>query len=394
MKKRCNYIIVIVLFILIMILIILFFINKYEKIDLKNKANYILEQMYVLKKGKYNFNNGIIYNDDNTYVKDKYDISGNGSIEVDKYGNVKFYIDTNKYCISKTSLGNINISKGKCNGFKEIKVEFIRNNNILSFITNINKSEYLISNKDDLNGTWIENNEGTLVLNSYTQGDNYIWFKDSYGNISEPIKFNVDCLDTISNSYDSSVFYCSGSKVTIDNIKWIVLKDTNNKITLIQDKSIKEKLSHCILNKNGECQLTNLDNQYIWDNSYINLYLNFEYINSLSNETKNNIVEEEVCVDNNSICGNEKCIGYTKEEIINNNYTCNNYKKYKIRLITYDEYNNLYKKINKNIIGTNLWILNTFMDNKSSMIDINNDVYINEELSAYHYVKPVITLLK
>ena len=126
----------------------------------------------------------------------------------------------------------------------------------------------------------------------------------------------------------------------------------------------------------------------------INQYLNSEYIHNFSESTKSNIIEEDICIDTQSICDNEKCIGYTRSEIEENSYICNLYTKSKIRLITYDEYNYLYNKLDKNIIGNNYWILNTYIDNKGSLIDDNHEIFINEELYIEHNIKPVISLSK
>ena len=377
-----------------MIFIIFFFIEKNNEIHIKNNTKIMLEDIYKLKSGNYIFKEGSIYNNNDYIVSDYHNVSGVGKINVDNYGNVEFYIDTNNYCISKTYLGSVEISKKKCKDFKEIEVEFIRNNNTLSFITNLDKSEYMISTKDDFKGIWIENNNSTVVLESYNEGDNYIWFKDSDGNVSDVIEFKVECLITNNTKYNKNVFYCSGSKVIIDDISWIVIKDTYDKITLISNEAIDKKLPHCIKGIDGNCQFIDKEIIYNWDNSYINQYLNYEYIKNLSDDTVNSIVDEEICIDIDVECDNEKCIGLTKKEIEEKGYTCNIYTKSKLRLITYSEYNYLYNNLNKNIIGTNYWIMNTYLENKGSIIDNNDDIFIDEELYLLHYVKPVISLYK
>lgn len=393
MKKRSKYVLVLVSFLIIMSLVIFFFMNKYKNINIKNKAINLLEKVYKLEKGEYEYKDGVIYNDTNSYVSDSYDIKGKGKINIDKYGNVKFYINSDSICIYKNSLGNIEISNNNCNSFNDIDIQMINNNNKVSFITNRNNLEYMISTKDDFKGKWIKNNESTVVLNSYNEGNNYIWFKDKNGILSDVFKFNIECLQTKNTKYDKNVFYCTNSEVIIDNINWIVIKDDSNEITLMKKDSLKDKYTHC-MKEDNECLFINYDEKYNIENSYIINHLNSVYINDLSKETISSIVEEEICIDNKNLCDDEMCIGYTKEEIEKNNYICDKYTKTKIRLITYDEYNYIRSKVEASSIGNNFYILNSFIENKASIIDNNYDVYINEDFNSPHYIKPVITISK
>ena len=73
----------------------------------------MLNDLYLLEEGDYSFKDGIL--------NDKYYFDGNGTIIVDKYGNIKFNINTQNGCISKTSLGSVKYSNSKCDSFKIIE---------------------------------------------------------------------------------------------------------------------------------------------------------------------------------------------------------------------------------------------------------------------------------
>lgn len=376
-----------------MFIIILFFMDKYKNIDIINKSNDFISKLSNLSEGNYEYNNGII---SNSNIDNKFNIKGNGYINKDKYGNIKFYINYGKKCLYKSPLGNVKILNKNCNKFNDLEVKLIKNNSKISFTSLENNLEYLISNKDDLKGNWIKQKyNGNLIINSYNEGKNYIWFKDSMGNLSNMIEFEADCLFAESSNYNKDVFYCSGSNILLNNIEWYVIKDNGNEISLMQKESLNEKLPHCLKYRNERCYYEKDNyNKYNWDNSYINYYLNNVYINELDTKIKNKLIEKEICSDLNSECDNEKCIGYTKEYILKNNYKCNSYSKTKVRILSYDEYEYIYTKHGHNITGNNYWITNSFSDNKGSIIDKDNSVFILEELTSKNNIKPVITISK
>ena len=134
----------------------------------------------------------------------------------------------------------------------------------------------------------------------------------------------------------------------------------------MKQNPIDEKLSQCTSEVSEYCYYTENDtNKYKWSNSYINYYLNNVYIKTLSSELSSKIKEDAICDDfiNVGCTDNEGCGGYTEEEITKNNYTCNNYSKSKIRIISYNEYVKLYDSVkNKSILKGNYWIINNGID--------------------------------
>lgn len=398
MKKKLKYILVIISFIIIMIGILYYFNIKRSDIRLLNKAKSLLEYSYNLESGDYTFSDGVIISSDTNYVSDKFNIKGKGNINIDKYGNVKFYINTNNYCINKTAVGKIELLEEKCDGFKTINVKAIKNNSKISFTSLYEELEYKISTKDDFNGEWIkENYSGNLIINTYREGKNYIWFKDSKGNISDVLTFEADCLQTNNAKYDEDILYCSGSTVIVDDIDWLVIEDKKSSITLMTKDSVDIKLPHCFTYESDYCYTTkNKKTDYKWSNSYINYYLNNIFINKLSNDTKNKLKLSYICDDyDNNSCDNEGCLGYRKEIIENNNYSCNNYTTSLIRLIDFNEYNYIYSKIgeNKNIEGR-YWIMNSYSKDKASIIDNDYEVFILENPLNENEIKPLIILNK
>ena len=399
MKKR-DYLIVLILFIICMIFILIFFSNKKTDIRLLNRAKEMLKDIYTLESKDYDFKNGYIINDD-VALLNKFYFDGNGNINIDKYGNIKMLIDTKEGCISKTSLGNIVLSKNKCNKYKVIESKIVKNNSNISFLLNEENLEYKISNKDDFKGTWIKQEyKDNLILNYFKEGNNYIWFKDSKGNISEAYKFNVDCLYTTKANYKSDVFYCTGSTIVLDNIEWIVIEDTNLKIKLMKRIPIEKKLSHCLDKESNEyCFYTNnKKNTHNWEKSYINYYLNNEYINKISDSIKNKLEDFYICDEyDNFKCDKESCGGRTKEEILVNNWSCKKYIKSKIKIISYDEYNLLYTKLKKNdkkMIDGNYWAINSYQIDKGSSIQYGFEFYILEDLTKKLDIRPIIEVTK
>ncbi len=378
--------------------IILFIFNKiYFKTYLINDTNELLKFSYSLPEGEYDFKNGIVYSNSNV-IYDKYFLDGNGKIFVDKYGNVKLLIESNNKCISKTSVGYIKISNGSCLKFDELKVELIRNNSKISFNTNKDNLEYKISSEDDFKGVWIKKDyTGNIIIESYREDDNYIWFKDEEGNISDAIKFSVNCLNTNKTNYKSDIFYCSGSTVIIDNIEWVVIEDTNSKIKLMKLTPIDNKLYNCSQEESNYCfYMNNKKSSYKWSNSFINFYLNNIYIDSLSEELKSKLSVNYICDDYDVFdCDKSSCGGYSKEEIEYYGYNCNNYIESKIKVISYDEFNYVFvKSKNKNVLNGRYWAINSYSKDKASVVQSDYEFYILENPTSIVDVKPVIVLEK
>lgn len=397
MKKK-KYLILTIIFILILSCILICFNKIYFKTDLYNKTNRLLEYLYIVEdEGDFDLKNGVVYKD-KEIMNGKVFLDGNGKINIDKYGNVKFLINSNDKCISKTSLGSIKITKGRCGDFKNIKVKIIKNNSNISFETNENDLEYKLSKNDDFKGEWIHDNyDKNIIIKSFRENDNFIWFKDSEGNISDVNIFNVSCLDTNNTKYSSNVFYCSGSTIILDNIEWVVLEDTNNRIKLMKYEPIDKKLSHCLTEKSNFCYYTKKENSsYSWSKSYINYYLNYIFINSLSEEIQKKLIVNNICDDYDTFnCNKDSCGGYSKEEINYYNYSCSKYTESKIKLISYDEYNYVYfKSKNRRVLNGNYWAINSYSKDKGSVVQGNYEYYILENPTSKLDIKPVILIEK
>ena len=397
MKQKRKVFIVIIIFIVLMGVVLIFFMNKYSNINIINKANSLLSDLYSLKEGNYKLKDGIIVSNSGSVISKKYYFDGNGNINIDKYGNVRFNINYSDKCVSKTSVGSVKLNKGNCNKYTNFVVNIIRNNSKISFTSNKNNLSYKLSYNDDFKGKWVKFDTENLILNQYREGKNYIWFKDSDGNISDVIEFEVDCLDTKKANYNKKVFYCSGSTVVLDNYEWIVIEDNNRSTKLMKYLPIDEKMSHCTSEYSEYCYYSkSTNNVYTWENSYINYYLNNIFIEKLSDEVKNNLEEIEICNEyDNYTCDNESCGGYSKEEIEYNNYTCNNYIKSKIKIISFDEYNYVYgRSKDKKVINGNYWAINSYTNDKGSSVQYNYDFYILEDLNNKLDIKPVIVIRK
>lgn len=398
MKQGIKYTIVFIIFLAIMIAIFTVYSNRYDKVKYLNGGTSLLKQLYELETGNYKYENGKIYGVNEIYSADSYYFDGEGNIEIDKYGNVRFYIDTDGFCVYKNYVGDINFTKTKCNKFYSVDIELIKNNNKISFTSLDNNLEYKISTKDDFMGEWIkEEYNGNIIINSYFDGKNYIWFKNSDGNISDVVEFNVDCLNANGATYNKEVFYCSGSIVSVDGIEWVVVNDSSDEITLMTKKSLENKMSHCSSEISEFCYYdSKITYAYKWSSSLVNYYLNNTFINELSEDTKSNLVTKYVCDEYmNMTCDDGNCGGYSKETINHNNWSCTDYTPSNVRLISFDEYNHLYSKLGDNslIKGTYLMI-NSLTMNKASIVDTDYSVYINEDIINVNKIRPVITLKK
>ena len=385
MKKRDKYFLVTMAFLMIMILVLSYFYNRYNNTGLINESKELLGDIYKLKSGTYELRNGILYNIKEERINNKEYIKASGYIDIDKYLNVRFKLNKDNFCISKTYLGNIKFENNNCGNYDEIKVQMIKNNNNISFETNMSL-DYMISNKDDFKGIWkSQGNNQNIIIKSYNEGKNYIWFRDKDGNLSKTYSFEINCLDTTNAKYNSDVFYCSGSTIILDDIKWVVIKDNNTSIKLMKYLPLDEKMNY-----------TDNTNDFSYSNSLVNNYLNNTFINELSKETLNKLLTIEICDDyTNNYCNNEICGGREKEEIERNNYICSTYTSSKVKLISYDDYNYAYAKSkNKESLSGNYLSINSFEYGKVSSILYNYDYYILEEVTNKLDIRPVIIVNK
>ena len=395
-KKTKKYLILFVCFVLILILALVFFMFRFKYIGIRNDANHLLKDLYNMDSGAYSLKNGILYQNDYKIASKAY-FMASGDIEIDKYNNVRFNLVYEDKCVSKTYEGNINVKRGVCPLFKTVDININRNNNKVSFISETKNLEYKISYEDDYIGQWIkEDYKDNIVLKSYNEGVNYIWFKDKEGNISNVLTFKIDCLYTTNVNYDNKVFYCSGSTVIIDGIDFVVVKDDVETVTLMKFLPIEEQLSHCVNDTNDYCYYKKSEkNTYNWKNSYVNYYLNNEFINKLSNETKSSLVESKICIDTQSQCGDELCIGRSREEINRRNFKCNYYTTSKVKLISYDEFNYIYSKThNPDVINGYYLSINSFYKDYGSSVQYDQSIYIYEDLNKKLDIKPVIIIAK
>ena len=397
MKKKNNkYILFLIIFIVLMIIILFFFMNRITNIRINNQVNKLLVDSYSLDTGEYSLKNGIIYTNSDFVISDKVYLPADGKIYVDNYKNISLVLNYNNKCITKTYMGNIKISN-ECDSFRKIEINIIKNNSKVSFNSNVSNLEYKISNKDDFKGEWVKPQyKDNIVLKYFNEGKNYIWFKDSDGNLSDVIEFNVDCLNTSKAVYDKNVFYCSGSTVVLDNMVWIVIKDNNSTIQLMKQLPLDEKMSQCLSEESNYCFYTKTNkNTYNWSNSYVNYYLNNIFINELSQDTRDKLITNYICDDINSVCAEESCIGRNKQDINNNNYSCSSYTESKIKLISYDEFNYLYTySKNMNVLEGNYYSINSFNLDKCSNVQYDLSFYVLSNPSDKLDIKPVILLNK
>ena len=385
MKKRDKYFLVLMLFLMAMLLVLLFFYKKYNNSDLVNETKLLLGDLYTFESGNYELKNGILYDGNNNKVNNKEYVKASGFISIDKYKNVSFKLNKDDGCISKTSLGKIKYEYSYCSEIKEVSVQIIKNNNNISFETD-DSLEYMVSNKDDFSGFWIKQDDSSnIIINSYNEGENYIWFKDVDGNLSKTYSFKIDCLNTSNAKYNNSVFYCSGSTILIDDIKWVVIRDNNSNIELMKYLPLDKKM-----------EFSNDLNDIKWSTSTINKYLNNEYIHELSSKTINKLLTIEICDDYDSInCNGEVCGGRSRKEIERFNYYCSSYTSSKIKLISYDEFNYAYSKAkNKDFLYGNYWSINSLELGMGSSVQYNYDYYILEKMNNKLDVRPVIIIDK
>lgn len=398
MKSVKKYILIIILFILSMVLVLFYFMNRYSNVSLLNKGRRFLGYLYSLNEGNYIYKPGALYTENGVLVTTNYIFDGEGKVNVDKYGNVRFFVNDSDVCVNKTALGNVNITEGKCKEFETINASISKNNRVISFNLSKPNLEYMISQNDKLDGKWFKGEyDDNLIIKFYKEGTNYIWFKDSYGNLSEVLSFEVNCFNGLKSEYNEDVLYCSGSSIIIDGTEWIVLYDKGDKITLLKYLPLDVKESHCLDIDNNFCYYDeNNKIEYNWENSYINYYLNNIYVNELPYSIREKLVDTEICINFDKVgCDGDGCGGYTNDIISSNNWYCDRYTTNKIRLISYYDYNYVYENIsNKELLKGNYWAIDSVIDGRGSSIQFNYDFYVNEDFKNKLDLKPVITILK
>lgn len=396
MKQGIKYTIIIILFFIAMFFVVSIFSNRYDKVEYENLGKNLLKKLYDLEEGDYSYKYGVLSNSENIYRWEIKAIDGEGLVNVDKYGNIKFYINVDRGCVFKTSTGNVKYMKSKCNGFDSVDIELIKNNNKISFKSSIDNLSYKISSKDDFEGEWINKEySGNLLINSFSEGDNYIWFKSKDGRISEVVTFSVDCLNSRDTIYDKNVFYCSGSIVNLDNTDWIVVKDESDKITLMKKNPLDVKISHCYLGDDQYCS-GNESSIYRWSTSKVNDYLNNTFINTFSQSTLTALETEYICDEYvNYTCDDGNCGGYKKSIINKNNWSCTDYSPSKVRIPSFDEYNYIYSKLGESsLIRGSYLLINSLEHNNASIVDNNFSVFIKGNILEEYKIRPVITLKK
>lgn len=402
MKKKKIIIVLVVILIVLIEVLLFFFFDDIKKKILLNKVNNMSDIIKNLDEGTYSFKSGIIYDKDDNIINDVVYLDGNGKIIKDKYNNTRISIETDKYCINKTSTKVIKITEGTCKHNNIIKYEISKNNKTLSFSFHVDIVAYKLSDNDDYVGEWIKvkhDKKENLIINFATQGKYYIWFKDKYGNISNSKRINIECFFADNATFDKNIIYCPGSVVNIDNMKWIIMSENEEEITLFSLESVY-KASHCI-KESGEICYKNSDGmlEYKWSNSAVNSYLNNVFIRNLNSNIIESIVEKEICNMPSGTKGcdsDDGCGGYKKETIEKYKWSCNEYTKSKIRLISFEEYSNLYDSIyDKSIVKGHYWTMNS---NKESLrvtsILKNYEVYVKEDALTELDIRPVITISK
>lgn len=396
MKEMKKIIIILIIFTIIMALIVVYFLFLNERIHIKNMSNDILKYSYTLDNGEYIYNMGVIYTKEGKVLNDSFLLNGKGKIVKDKYGNVKFYILNDKYCVNKNSFGKIKLSHESCIDFKEIESNILVNNTKVSFDVKEKNLSYLLSKNDDMNGNWISPEyKDSIIIDINDPGNYYIWFKNVLGVISEPIRFNINCFESDNSVYNKDTFYCPLATVIIDDEEWTVIDSDNDYVSLLKTYPLENKLSHCLNFKSDNiCYYTKKKNvAYNWKNSYINQYLNKDFYDYFSLNIKNNIIDVDICVDDDSMCDSENCVGVLRSEIVKNNWVCNNYEKSFVRLLSYSEYENIYSQYDGvNYIFGNYWMINLFSDGYGTSMQRNGDMFVKEKLTNKLDIRPVITL--
>lgn len=161
-----------------------------------------------------------------------------------------------------------------------------------------------------------------------------------------------------------------GSGIEYAGIDWHVIDDDGINVTLLADETeVKSKMSHT----------ATTNDIYKWSDSLINKYINTTWISSTSLDSSV-LVESEICDDAsglevNSYGGSLKIEGKCQSGI---------YNKYKVRLLTTREFENLLSTLNdvSFLVGTeNYWTMN------SSYIPLEKDEYGNTINSSKNQAK-------
>lgn len=401
MKRVKEVILLIGLFVIVIILILFYFVSKYNYNKIIGKTVELSNFVSDLDYGVYSYRNGVLFDENGGVVNSSIYFDADGKIGKDKYGHISINLKYGEKYICKSALGDITYSK-KCNGY-DIDVEMARNNYQISFSFNKEVDGYKISSNDDFAGEFLKLNIGdeNFVLNLNHAGTYFIWFKDKYGNVSDGIKYNAECLNVVKEKYSSDVLYCTGSVVNIGDESFIVIRDEGGFVDLMSYNALDEKMAHCSLSNDGNCYYVSDDDkfEYSWGNSSINKYLNDVYFSNLSDEIRGMIVERDICNNYSGVggCDNgDGCGGFKKEVIEENNWVCRDYVKSKIRLISYDEYVYLIEN-SKNKITFNDYfhMINSSNDSmKNLSVLYNGDVFTKEKSINKLSVRTVFTIKK
>ncbi len=177
--------------------------------------------------------------------------------------------------------------------------------------------------------------------------------------IVELESYEETIIDRKNDEYKENNFEI-GSSLTYGGVKFHVINDDGTNVTLLADENeIKTKMSH----------ISNKNDTYKWSNSLINKYINTTWLNNTSLDA-GILVDSEICDDASGL-EIESYGGSLKME-----GTCQSgiYNKYKVRLLTTSEFENLLSKLSdvSFLIGNeNYWTMN------SSYIPLQKDEYGN-----------------
>jgi hypothetical protein len=103
----------------------------------------------------------------------------------------------------------------------------------------------------------------------------------------------------------------------------------------------------------------------------------------------------DICDDyDNFNCDDSICGGYTKDEILEKEWSCSKYTQSKVKLISYVEFNYAYvNSKNRTNLRGNYLAINSYVHNFASSVN-NFDFYILEDIHNKMDIRPVIQLSK
>lgn len=406
MKK--NILIIKFIFLFLVSFVTVFFTWKFlsykiTENNIKNDVKKLYSIAERFNSGSYILKNNKIYSGNDLIISDV-NISGYSKIYKNEYG-INLKLKQKEFCFYKT-LGNDDILKfdGKCEDL-DIEAKDVKYNQNNAQITLSSKFKYYSVNKENsIPNKWNEVNLKSLIINMPYDGVFYIWTKNEYGVISNPIKINVACVLSDSEEISASLIYCTGSRLKIANYSWHVISDINGELKLLMDSGQLDLMSHCESDISDEyCYYKSpiVYKSYKWSLSKINRYLNDELIKDLSDYK---LKEYSVCNEDAGTSGckdNDGCSGYIKEDVLSGGYSCKSYVKSKIRLLTYGEYNYIFKNSKDkkwlyNYKVGDFWLMNGYSESGYMAFKVNKQglCYLDENVSYLLEVRPVITIYK